>query len=238
MTEPVLCERDDKVTTITLNRPESGNRLTNEMAATIARTVAAAAHGRVIVLRGAGENFCLGRELPAQAREPLTALAAEAVHADPILSLAAAFERTPVPIVGIVRGRVVGGGCAIAALCDVTIASEDATFELPELRHGIPPCLAMAALAPRVPLKAIVHLVYSAEPIDARRALAVGLVSEVVPEAELDDRAKALVERLCGFAPPAVQAVKRYMRSAPALDREAAAELARNLITNVVTSLR
>jgi enoyl-CoA hydratase/carnithine racemase len=200
--------------------------------------VSEALQSQVIVLRGAGENFCLGRELPAQASEPLTALASQDVHTEPILSLAAAFERTAVPIIGVVRGKVVGGGCAIAALCDVTIASEDATFQLPELQHGIPPCLAMAVLAPRVPLKAIVHLVYSAEPIEARRALAIGLVSDVLPGAELEGRAKALVERLCSFPRPAVQAVKRYMRSAPALDREAAAELARNLITNVVTSLR
>ena len=232
---PVLCETAGQITTITLNRPEVGNRLTNEMAATV-RQMIDAADGRVIVLRGAGENFCLGRELPAKAHETLTALEAKDIHTEPILSLCAAFERSPLPIVGVVQGKAMGGACALAAMCDVTIAADNAVFQLPELNHGIPPCLAMAALARRVPRKAVVHLVYSTDPIDAATALSIGLISRVVSRADLDAAARALVDKLAQFSPPAVQAVKQFMRSAPDLGSQAAADLAANLLANVVSS--
>ena len=236
-TSGVLCERAAEATTITLNRPEAGNRLTNAMAATVREMIDSAA-GRVIVVRGAGEDFCLGRELPTEAHGVLTALEAKAIHTEPILDLIAAFERSPLPIVGVVQGRAMGGACALAAMCDITIAAEDASFALPELNHGIPPCLAMAALARRVPRKAVVHLVYSGEPIDAATALSIGLVSRVVPRARLDAAASALIARLAQCSPPAVQAVKQFMRSAADLDSQAAAALAANLLANVVSSNR
>ena len=232
---PVLCEQDGQITTITLNRPEVGNRLTNDMAATV-RQMIDAAQGHVIVLRGAGENFCLGRELPAKAHETLSALEAKDTHTEPILTLCAAFERSPLPIIGVVQGKAMGGACAFAAMCDVTIAADNAVFQLPELNHGIPPCLAMAALARRVPRKAVVHLVYSTDPIDAATALSIGLISRVVPRANLDAAARTLVDKLAQFSQPAVQAVKQFMRSAPDLDSQAAADLAANLLANVVSS--
>ncbi len=237
MAKPIVCESDGKVTTVTLNRPETGNRVTNDMLVTLRQAIEAAADSRVIVLRGAGENFCVGRELPPEGHEKrISALDARRIHTAPMLDLAAAFERCSVPIVGVVRGKVGGGGCALAALCDVTIAASDATFQLPEMHHGIPPCLAMGALAARVPRKAIVHLVYSAEPIDAAKALAIGLVSEVVPLAQLEASAAAMIEKLSAYPPAAVQAVKQFMRSAAALDGQAASDLAANLLATVVSS--
>jgi enoyl-CoA hydratase/carnithine racemase len=236
MPSPILCDRDATVTTITLNRPDVGNRVTNDMLDTLRQMIDESAASRVIVLRGTGPDFCHGRELPKEAHGKLTAIEARKIQTAPMLDLAAAFERSSVPVIGVVRGKVFGGACALAALCDVTIAGEDATFMLPELNHGIPPCLAMGALAPRVPRKAIVHMVYTAEPIDAKKALAIGLVSEVVPLAELEARAAAVIKKLVGFAPPAVQAVKQYMRSAAALDGQASADLAANLLANVVSS--
>jgi enoyl-CoA hydratase/carnithine racemase len=106
------------------------------------------------------------------------------------------------------------------------------------MHHGIPPCLAMAALCRRMPRKALVHWVYAADPIDAAKALSLGIVSEVVALAELEKAASALVHKLVAYAPTAVQAVKQYMRSAPELDSQAAADLGGNLLANVVSSLR
>jgi enoyl-CoA hydratase/carnithine racemase len=238
MPSPILCDRDETVTTITLNRPDAGNRVTNDMLDTLRQMIDASAGSRAIVLRGAGADFCLGRELPKDAHGPMTAIEARKVQTTPMLELAAAFERSSVPVLGVVRGKVFGGACALAALCDVTLAGADASFMLPELNHGIPPCLAMGALAPRVPRKAIVHMVYTAEPIDAMKALAIGLVSEVVPLADLEARAGTLIKKLVGFPPTAVQAVKQYMRSAASLDGQASADLAANLLANVVSSQR
>jgi enoyl-CoA hydratase/carnithine racemase len=236
MASPLLREDDGTVTTLTLNRPEVGNRLTNDMAADLRRLIQEAANSRVIVLRGAGENFCLGRELPPEAHGQLSALEAKRIHTEPILNLCAAFENSPAPIIGVVQRKAMGGATAIAAMCDITLASDDAVFQLPEMHHGIPPCLAMSALARRVPRKAIVYMVYSTDPIDAATALALGLVSRVVPRAELETAASALITKIAHYAPAPVAAVKQYMRFAPELESAAAAELAGNLLANVVSS--
>ena len=147
----------------------------------------------MIVLKGAGNDFCLGRDLPhPDPAKPPSAIDVRNNDTEPMLRLFAMFERTSVPIVAVVQGKVQGGACAIVGLCDVVIASDDATFVLPEMQRGIPPCLAMSALARRVPRKALTHLVYSCAPIDAQTALAIGIVSRVVPRASLDSGGEGL----------------------------------------------
>jgi enoyl-CoA hydratase/carnithine racemase len=234
---PILCETHDGVTTVTLNRPEIGNRVTNEMAATLANMIAQARDSRIVVLKGAGDDFCLGRDLPHPdpSKKP-SAVDVRNNDTEPMLSLFAMFPRVSVPIVAIVQGKVQGGACAIVGLRDVVIASDDATFVLPEMQRGIPPCLAMSALARRMPRKALTHLVYSCEPIYAQTALAMGIVSRVVPRAKLEAEGKAFVEKLASYSDGAVRTVKEYMRSAPELEFQAAADLASNIMATVMSS--
>jgi enoyl-CoA hydratase/carnithine racemase len=237
MPTPILSENKDGVTTVTLNRPEIGNRVTNEMAATLATMIDSARDARIIVLKGAGDDFCLGRDLPHPdpAKKP-SAVDVRNNDTEPMLSLFAMFPRVSAPIVAIVQGKVQGGACAIVGLCDVVIASDDATFVLPEMQRGIPPCLAMSALARRMPRKALTHLVYSCDPIDAQTALAMGIVSRVVPRAKLEAEGKAFVDKLAGYSDGAVRTVKEYMRSAPELEFQAAADLASNIMATVLSS--
>jgi enoyl-CoA hydratase/carnithine racemase len=237
MPTPILCETVDGVTTVTLNRPEVGNRLTNDMAATLAAMIDSARNARVIVLRGAGNDFCLGRDLPhPDPAKPPSAIDVRNTDTEPMLNLFAMFQRVSVPIVAVVQGKVQGGACAIVGLCDVVIASDDATFVLPEMQRGIPPCLAMSALARRMPRKALTHLVYSCEPIDARTALAMGIISRVVPRAKLEAEARAFIDKLTGYSDASVRTVKEYMRSAPELEFQAAADFASNIMATVLSS--
>ena len=239
MPSPILCETDKGVTTVTLNRPEIGNRVSNEMAATLAHMIESANDARLIVLRGAGNDFCLGRDLPhGDPAKPPSAIDVRNNDTEPMLSLFARFHRTSVPILAVVQGKVQGGACAIVGLCDVVIASDDATFVLPEMQRNIPPCLAMSALCRRMPRKALTHLVLSCEPIDAQAALAFGIVSRVVPRAKLEAEARAFIGKLTGYSDPAVRTVKEYMRSAPELDVTAAADLASNIMATVMSSRR
>jgi enoyl-CoA hydratase/carnithine racemase len=239
MPTPILCESSNGVTTVTLNRPEIGNRITNDMAATLGDMIEAARDAQVIVLKGAGNDFCLGRDLPhPDPSKPPSAIDVRNNDTEPMLGLFARFQRISVPIVAVVQGKVQGGACAIVGLCDVAIASDDATFVLPEMQRGIPPCLAMTALCRRMPRKALTHLVYSCEPIDARAALATGIVSRVVPRAQLETEAHAFVGKLTGYADATVRTVKEYMRSAPELEFQAAADLASNIMATVLSSRR
>lgn len=239
MSELVLCKTRDAVTTITLNREDVGNLVSNEMGAEIAAMLDAARESKLIVLRGAGPNFCLGRDQnPPSGNASLTALDVRRNNTDPALALYAAFRRVPVPILGVVTGGAIGIGCALAGLCDVTYAAEDSRFQLPEMTHDIPPCLAMSALIDRVPRKAVMHLVYSTDPITAAEALAIGLVSKVVPPVFLEAEVDRFIGNVSSRHGSSVRAVKEYMRSAPSMDPQGAADFATNLLSNVLSSRR
>ncbi|TAK03453.1 enoyl-CoA hydratase/isomerase family protein [bacterium] len=236
MSDLILCERDGDVTTITLNRPEIGNRVSDPMATQLADMIdAAAKESRLILIQGAGEEFCLGREAMGQ-REPNTEAYVLRGKSAVIFNCYDAFRRSPVPVIGVVQGRAVGFGCALAALCDMTIASDQARFQLPEMAHHIMPTIAMSALVDRVPRKALLYLVYSTDEIDARQALSFGLVSNVVPSNKLAAAVRHLVEAMKKRPLPALMAVKEYARFAYAMDTQGANDFAKNLHATINSS--
>ena len=233
MSEPILKEKDGDVTTILLNRPEAGNRQTDATWAQLSAMIdAAAKESRAILFKGAGDDFCLGREAMGRPGPVLEAYAVRE-RSETIFNLYGAFRSAKVPIIGVVQGRAVGLGCALAALCDITLASDKARFQLPEMGHHIMPTIAMSALVDRVPRKAATYLVYSTEEIDAHKALLFGLVSNVVDANELDGAVADLVERLKKTPLPALLAVKEYARSAFSMSTQAANDFARNLHATV-----
>lgn len=239
MPEVILCEKKGAVTTITLNRPDIGNLMSNDMARTLAAMLDSTRHSHVVVLKGAGKNFCLGRDLPPpDPRAAPTALDVRQGNAAAVLELYGVFRRVPVPVVGVVTGGAIGLGCALAAACDVTFSSDDARFQVPEMRHDIPPCLAMSALIGRVPHKAITYLIYSTDEITAEQALAIGLVNRVVPTRELKKEVDRFIGGIVERSLAAVQTVKEFMRSAPEMDAQGASDFAGNLLANVLASRR
>src|SRR5919108_1850623 len=146
MPDPILTEKDGDVTTITLNRPEAGNRQTDATWAEVTNMIDAAAQdSRLILFKGAGDDFCLGREAMGQPGPVLEAYAVRD-RSETIFNLYGAFRNSRAPIIGVVQGRAVGLGCALAALCDITIASEKARFQFPEMAHRIMPTIAFSAL--------------------------------------------------------------------------------------------
>ncbi len=232
----IVREREGDITTITINRPEIGNRVSNPMAGQLADMIDdAAKNSRLILFRGAGDDFCLGREVMGE-RGPLPEAYAMRGNSEIIFNLYGAFRRSRVPVIGVVQGKAIGFGCALAALCDITIASEKARFQLPEMGHNIMPTMAMSALVDRVPLKALMYLVYSTDEIDAEKALTFGLVSNIVPAAKLDSAVRDLVAALKESPMPAVMAVKEYARSALNMDIQAANDFAKNLHSTINSS--
>ena len=233
MAEPILKEKEGDVTTIILNRPEAGNRQTDATCAEVTKMLDAAAQdSRVILFKGAGDDFCLGREAMGQPGPILEAYGVRD-RSETIFNLYGAFRNAKVPIVGVVQGRAVGLGCALAALCDITIASDRARFQLPEMSHRIMPTIAMSALVDRLPRKAATYMVYSTQEIDAHKALTFGLVSNIFPASELDAAVAALVEHFKKTPLAALLAVKEYARSAFSMSTQAANDFARNLHATV-----
>lgn len=235
MSDTIRSTQDGEITTITIDKPDNGNRVTNAMAAELGAAIDGAGPSKLVILRGAGDIFCLGRDMP-PGSEDGNAMDIRAGNTEPALHLFAKFQRCPATIIGVVQGKAVGMGCAMAALCDITLAADDAQFQVPEMHRDLPPTLVMWALADRIPRKAAAHMVYSQDPIDAATALTLGLVSRVVPAADLAAETDALIAKLSENSIPALAAVKAYMRSAPEMDRTGAADFASNLLANVLAS--
>jgi enoyl-CoA hydratase len=239
MTDRIIQKKDGDIVTIQINRPDIGNRVTDEMAVQLADMLdLASKNARLIIFRGTGETFCLGRdEVKKDSNTPPEAYDLRE-EIEVVFNLYGAFRRSPVPIIGVVQGQARGFGCALAALCDITIASDQSRFQLPEMGHHIMPTMAMSALADRVSRKALLYLVYSTDEIDAQTALIFGLISQVVPADCLDKTVEKLVAALKKSPMPAIKAVKEYAASALTIDTQAANNFAKNLHATINSSSR
>jgi enoyl-CoA hydratase len=208
----VLVERRGSVATLTLNRPEKLNVLNSALIAEATHAIADLEGDdgpRVIVLRGAGRAFVAGadvremRELnPHSARDFITRL-----H-----GLFAMIGTAEAIVIAAVNGPALGGGCELVAACDLRIASESATFGMPEVRVGMPSVIEAALLVPLIGLGRAQHLVYTGEVISATEAVQWGLVTRVVPDNELEDAVEDLARRIAGFSPTAMRLQKSLVR--------------------------
>jgi enoyl-CoA hydratase len=233
----ILAVQDGPALRITFNRPEHGNTATNEMASELMRLLLTAEESsRFVVLRGAGDDFCAGRAVMGQGSAPRPEALALRRRNDLVFDCYGAFRRCRLPIVAAVQGRAHGLGCAFAALADITLAVEDASFALPEMAHSIMPTMAMSALVDRVGLKALQYLVYSTAEIAAARALSFGIVSEIVPNGTLDEALATLTAALAKAPQPALLAVKEYAASSRTMAIQGAVDFARNLHATINSS--
>jgi len=235
MAEDILVRRANGVIEITLNRPEEGNGATDAMAAQVTKLLAEA--DQPVVLKGAGKDFCIGRAQMGRSQPtgPIDPLERRD-SSDVIFDCYGAFRKARMPVIGAIQGRALGFGASIAALCDVTIAAESATFQVPEMLHNIMPTMVASALVDRVHRKALSWMIWSSEVIDARQAMAFGLVTQVVPDAQLDATVKKLTDRMLATPPVAVMAVKDFAKVAYDMPIAGAVDFARNLHATVNSS--
>ena len=239
MANEILTARKGPVLEIMLNRPQIGNAASDAMAVELTKLLLGAAESsEIVVLRGAGDDFCVGRETMGK-RPPGPPPEAFDLRRrnDVVFNCYGAFRRCEVPVIGVVRGRAFGFGCAIAGVCDITLAADTARFQVPEMAHNIMPTMVMSALVDRVPRKALSYLVYSTAIVNAARALSYGLASEIVPEAQLDETVEALCRNILKAPLPATEAVKEYLRAAPDMAMPGAVEFARNLHATINASI-
>jgi len=234
---PVLFETKADCLDVVLNRPDEGNLITNEMGLEIARVLRdLGPEIKLVRLRGKGAHFCKGRQAPQIDRASMTPLQVRNPVAEVPLALYAAVKEARAPTLAIVQGEALGVGCALAGVCDLTIAAEDAAFQVPELNHNIAPTLVMWALLNRVPYKSVAHLVYSRERIDARRAEALGLVTQVVPPAALEREAENLAQGILSRPATPLQGIKEFLKFASRMDPASASAYSSVLNAAVTTS--
>ncbi len=212
-------ERPDEATAVlTLNRPQRRNALTIEMMESLCQTLeslAAQPQQRVVLLRGSGPAFCSGLDLD------------EAAHVERVERSALCVARTfqtianlPLITVAVVHGAAYAGGAGLMACCDFIVAADDLRICFPEVRRGLVPALVAAVLRSRVRDGDLRELLLLAEPIDAQRALRMGLVDRVVQGDQLMAAAGAIVTSILKGGPAAVRQTKRLLRELDPTDRE------------------
>lgn len=230
MSEDILESVDGDVLTITLNRPAEGNGLNDaSIGALSAALQGAAARARLVILTGAGDDFCVGRIAPRGASAPKLEALQVRRGRDVVFNCYSAFRESPVPIIAVVKGRALGFGCAIAACADITVAADNAVFQMPEFAHNIMPTIAMSALLGKVSAKRLMYIAYSTAEMSAERAERMGFVSESVPLAKLESTIESLRATILKAPQAAVLAIKEYARVAPSMDIRGAIDYARSL---------
>jgi enoyl-CoA hydratase len=231
MANEIVTARKGPVLEITLNRPEIGNAASDAMAVELTKLLLSAGESaEIVVLRGAGDDFCVGRETMGKRPPGPQPDALELRRRnDVVFNCYGAFRKCEIPVIGVVKGRAFGFGCAIAAVCDITLAADTAKFQVPEMAHNIMPTMVMSALVDRVPRKALTYLVWSTAIVTPARAREAGIVSEVFPAAELDKVVEALCEQIMRAPRPARVGCKDYARTALDMDTSGAIDYARSI---------
>ena len=225
----LLAEDRSAVRIVTMNRPEKRNALNSELTQALLDALRKAdmddAVG-AIVLTGAGQGFCAGADL-SEFRDLQAAMAAEN-RAELTMQLHLAFSRISKPVVSAINGHAMGGGAGLAIAADVAVMADSAKIGYPEAKHGIVAAIVMGNLVRQIGRKAAFELVALGEPVEALRALKLGMVNRVVPVAEVMAHALALGEKLAAVKRPAMAETKRLFHEAADLPLAAALERGRD----------
>jgi methylglutaconyl-CoA hydratase len=208
----VLSTVQEGILTVTLNRPEKRNAIDAGMIEALLATLDRAdfdAAVRVIALRGAGKDFCAGmdlQELLASADKPVADNRTAALRfAEVFLRM----RRLPKPIVAIVQGRALAGGCGLATGCDLVLAAHSALFGYPEVHRGFVPALVLTLLRRSVGEKVAFDLAATGRVLRASEAAAHGLVSRVYDDAEFSARVDEALRALAGSSATALAFTKQ-----------------------------
>lgn len=231
----LIIEQQGRVLSVTLNREDNG--VSDSMATALSQLLAKAHEtADAVVLRSAGPDFCTGRVRDAGTTPAASEAYTRRDEYDGIFGSYHAMRSAKVPIIGVIKGRCMGFGTAIASLCDVSFAGDATIFNIPEIAHNVMPTMVMSAVYDRMNRNAILWMAYSTDFIDAQRALTYGLVSQVVPDAKLDAEVDRFISQLLSRPRPAILGLKEYLRVAPRMDEAGAIDYARALHSMVNTA--
>lgn len=216
----VVSQFQDRVLTLSLNRPERKNALSLAMYSALADLILNAdanSQVRVIVLTGSDEFFTSGNDLMDFMNEP------QIHEKHPVVRFINALRHCSKPVVAVVRGHAVGIGTTMLLHCDLVYAAEDARMQLPFVNLGLCPEYASSFLVPRVVgQQKAAELFLLGEPFSGAEAASIGLVTKAIPAKELNDVAHTKIQRLAQQPPAAVRRSKALLRAATQVAVDAA----------------
>jgi methylglutaconyl-CoA hydratase len=223
---------------ITLNRPDKRNALDEELIAGIRQALLQSAQDesvRIVTVTGAGQDFCAGADLAALQQIQNAGVIDNLADARRLADLFLEMRRHPRPIVALVRGRALAGGCGIATAADIVLAAESAQFGYPETKIGFVPAMVMAILRRSVTERRAFDLLTTGETISARTAREIGLINRVYPDEVFEAEADRYVTQLAARSSSAVALTKSLLYQIDRMSFEAA--LTAGVQTNALARL-
>jgi methylglutaconyl-CoA hydratase len=212
--ERVSARSEGPVLHLTLNRPEKRNAIDQAMVEALLEqleTARLAAEVRVVALRGAGSDFCAGADLGELLASVEQSAEANAASARRMGEVFLRMRDLPKPVVAVVHGRALAGGCGLATACDMILARGDAVFGYPEVHRGFVPAMVLAMLRRAVGEKAAFDLVASGRLLSAEEALGLGLISRVLAVQQFETSVAQVLAELAGLSPTALALAKRQL---------------------------
>ncbi len=212
--ETILLDKREAIGIITLNRPQALNafngQLMDELTAAV-RELEADEEIGCMIITGSEKAFAAGADI----KEIADKNYADVFFEDLITANWEEVTRARKPVIAAVAGYALGGGCELAMMCDIVIAAENARFGQPEITIGVIPGAGGTQRLTRAVGKAVaMDMILTGRQMDAREALAAGLVSRVVPTEDLMDEAIKIAERIAAFSRPAVMIAKEAVNRA------------------------
>ncbi|NIM51542.1 MAG: hypothetical protein GTN62_12080 [Gemmatimonadales bacterium] len=204
----------DGVFRLTLNRPDKRNAIDTPMVDALLQQLQQAdldRNVRVVAIRGAGKDFCAGADLAELLASVDQSAAENEAGARHLGEVFIRLRRLPKPVVALVHGRALAGGCGLATACDLIFAHADATFGYPEVRRGFVPAMVMAMLRRAVGEKVAFDLVGTGHLLSADEAQRVGLASRVFPAATFEQETAELLRQIAGFSSSALAFIKQQL---------------------------
>ena len=226
----ILYQVEQGIARITLNRPEKRNALNPELIAELTKAVRSS--DGLIVLTGAGNDFCSGADLSGLHQAANEDVLDHMTSARALADLFIAMRRYPHPIIAAVRGRALAGGCGLATAADIILAAESAQFGYPEVNIGFVPAMVMAILRRCVSEKRAFELITTGDVISAQTAFDYGLVNRVFADETFDVDVEAFASRLASKSASALMLSKQLLYHTDAMSFEAAIEA--GVQTNVI----
>ena len=230
----VLIDTEGSIRLLTLNRPEKLNAINDALSHALKSAIKEVANDdnvSVILLTGAGRAFSAGADLKEAAsngRRPQREALNSAISSTSVYDALIACDK---PVIAAVNGYALGAGSAIAVSCDLVLASDDAVFGYPELKHGLAATAVSPTLVAQIGRKHTTELLLLAENLPAARAAEIGLINRVVPKDELMTTAKLWANIMSGFDSDALWMTKRMIRRASEMTLAQAHGLAADSLT-------